>query len=240
MLRRTLIVLTPALFALPLLLTPTSQVYADADMMGSVYSGLECKYLDSYAVEGQMMAGGDVVYDSRLGIGNNAPASRPGANGVSAEDAVYRMSVGCPLPALTETDTVAVAVIDATVFDDVTCRVQSCVAGLGVGQHGVGADMACTNGSIVSTNSRTGQPPYTQPEKYITQNVDWLVLSVELPGDQPEAGLELPEPGREDQHVSSLLCTLPEQDDMSPAAPGLADQDRMDQGISYIQLYRVE
>ena len=32
MLRRTLSVLTPALFALPLLLTPTSQLYADADM----------------------------------------------------------------------------------------------------------------------------------------------------------------------------------------------------------------
>ena len=72
MLRRTLTVLTPALFALPLLFTPTSQVYADADMDKSVYSGLECKYLNSYAMEGQMMAGGDVVYDNRLGIGNSA------------------------------------------------------------------------------------------------------------------------------------------------------------------------
>ena len=240
MVQRTL----TALFSLAILILPASQLYADSDGMTGVYSGLECQYMNSYANEGQAMAGGDVVYDSRLGIGNLAPRSRdedaPAMEGDAGDMRQYRMSAVCPLPALDADDTVAVAVIDATVFDDVTCRVQSCVAGLGVGPHGVGNIMACATGSVRSTNARTLQPPYTQGEKYVTQNVDWLVLSVMLPGDQPEQGLELPEPGREDQHISSLMCTLPEQDDVSPTAPGLASQDRMDQGVSYIQLYRVE
>ena len=275
MLRRTLTALTPALFALPFLLTPASQVYADADGMTSVYSGLECRHLDArwgvvvpprptdqhthpdgtvhehdemptehleiehkgllptYAMEGQGMAGGDVLYHSRLGIGNTASA-------MNTPDGDYKLTVACPLPALQSADEVAVAVIDGTVFDDVTCRVQSCVAGLGRDQFGVGS-AACAEGTARSTNSQRGVAPYTQREKYITQNVDWLTLHVVLPGYQPEEGLEVSEePQRKDQHVSTLLCTLPEQDDISPEAPGLANQDRMDQGVSYIQLYRVE
>ena len=235
MVQRTL----TALFSLAVLILPASQLYADADGMTSVYSGSECTFQESrWNPDDQMLvityAGiDDVVSHSRLGIGNAVPSS------MGPTDAEYKLTVSCPLPALEADSKVAVAVIDGTVFDDVTCRVQSCVAGLGIGLYGVGSS-ACSDGSERSTNSRTQQAPYTQGDKYITQNVDWLVLDVALPGNQPEEGLELPEPGREDQHISSLLCTLPEQDDQSPTAPGLASQDRMYQGVSYIQLYRVE
>ena len=240
MLRRTLAVLTPALFALPLLLTPASQVYADADMDGSVYSGLECKYLDSYADEGQMMAGGDVVYDSRLGIGNRR--SR-----MDTQDGVYNMSVACPLPSLkgddpmtpeNEADMVAVAVVDGTVHADVTCWIETCRAGIGLGPNGQGG----CNGNYMSGKSTnyTDQAPYTQPEKYITQNVDWLNLTAPMvPGTGSGEGREVPEAeGHLGKAYSHLRCTLPERDDESPEAPNV-DGDDLPQGISYIQSYYV-
>ena len=42
MVQRTL----TALFSLAVLILPASQLYADSDMMTSVYSGLECQYED--------------------------------------------------------------------------------------------------------------------------------------------------------------------------------------------------
>ena len=256
MLRRTLTALTPALFALPLLLTPTSQVYADADMATSVYSGLECKYLETrwepdgddgklgrtvrgHAMEGQEMhAMGDVVYHSRLGIGNDA--SR-----MDTPNGDYQMIVGCPLPSLGGDDKVAVAVIDGTVFDDVTCRIQSCVAGIGVGPSGEGE---CADGAMRSSHVANATPGHTtQPEKYITQNVDWLTLPAPMPPDHMTKGdRQQPQVGH-GAVWSHLLCTLPEQDDVSPEAPDLEDDEEpMDvgsnqgtQGISYIQSYYV-
>jgi hypothetical protein len=236
MVQRTL----TALFSLAVLILPASHLYADADMMTSVYSGLECKYLDSYATEGQEMAGGDVVYHTRLGIGNNAPASQPGAGEVSAEDAEYLMSVACPLPSLEMDAEVRVAVIDGTVFDDVTCWIQSCRAGIGLGSNGQGG---CTGSYMEgkSTNYKR-QAPYTQSGNYITQNVDWLNLMAPMP---PEIGTglgrEVPEAGL-GMHASSLICTLPERDDISPEAPAIRDGDSMpltEEGISYIQSYYV-
>ena len=257
MLRRTLAVLTPALFALPLLLTPASQVHADADMDGSVYSGLECKYLDSYAMEGQMMDGGDVVYHSRLGIGNNAPRSRdeatPMATDGTGDTRQYRMKVGCPLPSFEEMEggTVIVGVVDGTVFDDVTCYVKSCVVGLGILSGGEGGCIG--EDKMVSTRANLGgfypgnPSPYTQGDNYITQNISWLKIEVgSLGNEDGGARNEVAEAdGTLGKAYSHLICTLPERDDQSVAAPVLRGDDGMplageEQGISYIQTYYVK
>jgi hypothetical protein len=239
MVQRTL----TALFSLAVLILPASHLYADADMMTSVYSGLECKYLDSYATEGQEMAGGDVVYHSRLGIGNLAERTRDEANPSMAGDEgdmrQYRMSVACPLPSLEYGDMVQVAVIDGTVYDDVTCWVQTCRAGIGLGSNGQGG---CMNGASSSTHY-VNQAPYTQHANYITQNVDWIaVMAKDGPGTGTEAGREMSE-GTQGKAYSHLLCTLPEQDDVSAEAPAIRDEDGMalsEEGISYIQSYYVE
>ena len=252
MLRRTLSVLTPALFALPLLLTPASQVYADADGMTSVYSGLECKYLETrwdadpdsptyqttlrgHATEGQEMAGGDVVYHTRLGIGN-------GRSEMDTPGRKYQMIVGCPLPSLMYGDEVAVAIIDGTVHDDVSCRIQSCVAGIGVGPSGEGA---CEDGDMRSSHVANATPGHTtQPAKYITQNVDWLTLPAPMAPDHMSKGDRHEPQVDHGKAWSHLLCTLPEQDDVSPEAPDLEGDEEMNtnqgtQGISYIQSYYV-
>jgi hypothetical protein len=144
MLRRTLSVLTPALFALPLLLTPTSQLYAD----DNVYSGIECKFLDDldhYANETQQM--GDVRYDPIYGMGNAADDMK-GTNPTSQD---YSMRVLCPLPPLdAEEDEVVVSVIDATLNDDVGCQIAACVSGIGQGTTGYGLG-SCAYGQIVAT-----------------------------------------------------------------------------------------
>lgn len=271
MIRRILTVLTPALFALPLLLAPTSQVYADADGITSVYSGLECKYLMSYATEGQRemngvgmglsMMGGDVFYHPRLGIGNAAersreeddprnpdPSPRPGIDPPPGDTKQYRMTVACPLPSLMDGAEVAIAAIDGTVFDDVTCRVQSCVAGIGVGEGGEGG---CIDGPPSSTHpagslqTQEEPLPYSQPEKYITQNVDWFVVEAPMAPDHVSKGNRRepfadPDLG---EVYSHLLCTLPERDDVSPEAPGIypsmPNREHDKNGISYIQSYYV-
>ena len=48
------------------------------------------------------------------------------------------------------------------------------------------------------------------------------------------------EPSSLGEVYTHLLCTLPEQDDVSPTAPGLYGQMRDEQGISYIQSYYVD
>ena len=236
MIQRTL----TALFSLAVLILPASHLYADADMDGSVYSGLECKYLMSYAMEGQMMMGtsmddgdvdGDVVYNSRLGIGNRHPRVDE-----AVSDGNHSMKVTCPLPSLMEGDMVAVAVVDGTVFDDVTCWIETCRAGIGLGPNGQGS----CNGGYMSGKSTNyaDQPPYTQPEKYITQNVDWLNLTAPMdPETGSGQGREMSE-GTQGMPYSNLLCTLPERDDVSPEAPNV-DGDDLPQGISYIQSYYV-
>ena len=68
-----------ALFSLAVLILPASQLYADSDMMTSVYSGLECKYEnDRWDPETGMQVRtyaemDNVVSHTRLGIGNTAP-----------------------------------------------------------------------------------------------------------------------------------------------------------------------
>jgi hypothetical protein len=273
MLRRTLTVLTPALFALPLLLTPASQLYADADMDDSVYSGMECKYLDSYAMEGQMMDEGHVVYDNRLGIGNRAGRTldeatpeniAPGTPEIPAKPATsttlatpaipatpppgdtrqYRMKVGCPLPSLENGGTVIVGVIDGTVFDRIECQARSCVVGLGLLSGGEGG---CVESNLAMTIADGGgfypasSSPYTQKEHYITQNISWLKLEVPPldPIDKGARNEKAEAGGRLGEVYSNLHCKLPEQDDLSPTAPGLAEQMRAEMGISYIQSYYV-
>jgi hypothetical protein len=216
MLRRTLTVLTPALFALPLLLTPASQLYADADMDDSVYSGMECKYLDSYAMEGQMMDEGHVVYDNRLGIGNRAGRTldeatpeniAPGTPEIPAKPATsttlatpaipatpppgdtrqYRMKVGCPLPSLENGGTVIVGVIDGTVFDRIECQARSCVVGLGLLSGGEGG---CVKSNLATTMANQGgfHPDSSSP---YTQNENYITqniswLKLEVPPLDPE------------------------------------------------------
>ena len=260
MLRRTLTALAPVLFALPLLLTPTSQLYADGDSMSHTYAGSECKFVETiwddmgqmplrgYAMEGQEMAAGHVVYQSRLGIGNNA--SRMGT-----PNGDYNMFVSCPLPSVDMGDQVIVAVIDGTVFDDVTCRIQTCRTGIGIGAAGSGA---CTGGDSVSTSAAitpagaTANTGVAQGANYITQNSDFLVLDAPLQPMAPSTpsasfGLRTTQtPNIADGAIASnLLCTLPEKDDESPTAPAIREQTPpnlplSEQGISYIQSYYVE
>ena len=113
MVQRTL----TALFSLAVLILPASQLYADSDATSSVYSGLECQYQENrWSPTNKMEIPSyadmnDVVYHSRLGIGNTAPDTR-----MPAGD--YEMIVSCPLPSLMYGDEVVVAVIDGTV----SCR----------------------------------------------------------------------------------------------------------------------
>lgn len=235
MIQRTLI----ALFSLAVLVLFTPQLYADSDSMSSVYSGLECKYQDARWDPKSMMEVmtyaemKDVVYHSRLGIGNTALASQ----GSDPEVERYDLTVSCPLPSMMPDDQVVVAIIDGTVHDDVACRVQSCVAGIGAGSAGEGG---CEDGFLKSSDHI--DPTYTQSGKYITQNVDWIMVpapqtlmsvnkgSRRVPYTMPDLG----------EVYSHLICTIPEQDDVSPHAPGIATQMRAEQGISYIQSYYVE
>ena len=269
MIQRTL----TALFSLAVLILPASQLYADSDAMSSVYSGLECKYendrwdLGKPAVAddpatanvdesipaippGLVMtyAGmDDVVYHTRLGIGNTAPRMD-----MEQSDGDHSMTVSCPLPSLMDGDVAIVGTIDGTVFDDVTCRIQSCVVGLGIGAGGEGK---CDDGSIASTHAnRAGfvddskTSPVTQGANYITQNISWLRLKApDVQNEDRGARNEDPEsdnptapgPGLGEVYTH-LLCTLPEQDDVSPTAPGLAGQMRGEMGVSYIQSYYVD
>ena len=265
MVQRTL----TALFSLAVLILPASQLYADSDGMSSVYSGLECKYegtrwdLGKPAVAddpatanvdesmpaippGLVMtyAGmDDVVYHSRLGIGNTAPRMD-----MEQSDGDHSMTVSCPLPSLMDGDVVIVGAIDGTVFDDVTCRIQSCVVGLGIGAGGEGK---CDDGSIASTHANragfvddSNTSPVTQGANYITQNISWIKLKApNMASINEGARNEVPESIRPDdlgRVYSHLLCTLPEQDDVSPRAPGLVGQTREEMGISYIQSHYVE
>ena len=148
MVQRTL----TALFSLAVLIFPASHLYADADGMTNVYSGLECQYLDSYAMEGQAMSGGHVIYHDRLGIGNLAKRSHEEADPAMDDMRQFRMSVVCPLPALEMGAMVQVAVIDGTVFDNVRCRIQTCRAGIGLGGQGKGgATLAVSLGPTIPT-----------------------------------------------------------------------------------------
>ena len=269
MIQRTL----TALFSLAVLILPASQLYADSDGMSSVYSGLECKYegtrwdLGKPAVAddpatanvdesmpaippGLVMtyAGmDDVVYHSRLGIGNTAPRMD-----MEQSDGDHSMTVSCPLPSLMDDDVVIVGAIDGTVFDDVTCRIQSCVVGLGLGAGGEGK---CADSVLASTQfdqagfvNDDGTSPVTQGPNYITQNISWIKLKApDMTSINEGARNEVPESISLDdlglglgRVYSHLLCTLPEQDDVSPRAPGLAGQTREEMGISYIQSHYVE
>ena len=175
MLRRTLTVLTPALFALPLLLTPTSQLHADDNR----YSGSECEYREtrwnaataaeemSYAHPGITATGGDVVYHPALGIGNDAPSDRTPAGN-------YLMFVRCPLPPLMTGQQVVVAIIDNTPEDDVSCRIQSCAPGIGIGTAGEYTN--CNQSPDVGSNSANASDGYTQDKEHITLNVDFLTI----------------------------------------------------------------
>ena len=233
MVQRTL----TALFSLAVLILPASHLHADADMDASVYSGLECEYQENRwkpAEDAQIPSHAgmdDVIYHSRLGIGNSR--NRLDEEGT---DGNHNMVVSCPLPSLEHGGTVEVAIIDATVFDYVSCQVQSCVAGIGVGTTGEGG---CVDGPLGASN--VFPPAQTQGNKYITQNVDWLTLTA-LPMIDPTLdGGARPGPYLGKGAVyTHLLCTLPERDDVSPQAPGLGSQMRAEQGISYIQSYYVD
>ena len=224
MIQRTL----TALFSLAVLIFPVSHLYADADSMNSVYSGLECKYLDSYAMEGQMMAGGDVVYHDRLGIGNNAERTRDEPDDPPQDTRQYKMSVACPLPPLEGGTKVAVATIDATVYDSVACQIQSCVAGIkGMDGEGEGAEGECNNSpwSRQTKNEDATDPHPSRLASYITQNVDWITISAMEPPDAESNDdrheVYVPPLAGEDygKHWSHLICVLPERDDVSQAPP---------------------
>jgi hypothetical protein len=251
MIQRTL----TALFSLAVLILPASQLYADSDVMSSVYSGLECKYerdrwmppvqddpatdMDESMSARLVMTYAmmdDVVYHSRLGIGNDAPRMD-----MDQTDGDHSLTLSCPLPSLDYGTVVIVGAIDGTVFDDVTCRIQSCVVGLGIGSGGEGNCADSTPGSTHADGAGFGaSSPFTQGANYITQNISWLKLRAPdmtaidagvRQGD-PEEGL-----GRVYTH---LLCQIPERDDVSPTAPGLAGQMRDEMGTSYIQSYYVD
>jgi hypothetical protein len=275
MVQRTL----TALFSLAVLILPASQLYADSDMMTSVYSGLECKYEDDRwdlgkpavaddpatanvdesmpAIPARLIMTyaemADVVSHTRLGIGNNAPRTD-----LAQTDGDHSMTVSCPLPSLGKDDmgnpdyVVIVGVIDGTVFDDVTCRVQSCVVGLGIGAGGEGnckdSTPASTHANRAGFVSTAQTSPVTQGANYITQNISWLRL--EAPDVQNiDRGARNEDPESDSGVVAKqslgavythLLCTLPEQDDVSPTAPGLYGQMRDEMGTSYIQSYYVD
>jgi hypothetical protein len=253
MVQRTL----TALFSLAVLILPVSHLYADADDMTGVYSGLECHYEEARwmppvqddpatdmdeSMSARLVetyAGmDDVVRHSRLGIGNIAPRM---AALKEDGDGDHSLTVSCPLPSLDYGTVVIVGAIDGTVFDDVTCRIQSCVVGLGIGSGGEGNCADSTPGSTHADGAGFGaSSPFTQGANYITQNISWLKLRAPdmtaidagvRQGD-PEEGL-----GRVYTH---LLCQIPERDDVSPTAPGLAGQMRDEMGTSYIQSYYVD
>ena len=255
MVQRTL----TALFSLAVLIFPASHLYADADMMSSVYSGLECKYEDSRwkpPVPAESMPPrlvmtyadmDDVVYHSRLGIGNTAPRMD-----LEQTDGDHSMTVSCPLPSLMAGDVVIVGAIDGTVFDDVTCRVQSCVVGLGIGAGGEGN---CMDSALASTHfdqagfvSDTNTSPVTQGNNYITQNISWIRLKApDMTSIDRNARNEVPESTDPDGSLgrvyTHLLCQLPERDDVSPTAPAIRNESGMalsEEGVSYIQSYYVQ
>ncbi len=167
----------------------------------------------SASMEGQQM--GDVVYHTRLGIG-----SRMMMRDITMPE-LDTMFVACPLPSLDNGDKVNVAVVDATQHGRVTCHVQTCRAGIGLGEVGEGA---CMDGYAQSTAPLPlpdGQIPYTQHDNYITQNVDWLEISAMKPDSQRMEGREIPEAeGMKGMYNSHLLCVLPARD-TDPEAPGL-------------------
>ena len=227
-----------------------------ADGMTSVYSGLECKYEDDRWDPDDGNASQDLRRDGRCSLPYSSwdweYRTTYDRCPKDSTDGDYSMTVSCPLPSLYG-EVVIVGVIDGTVFDDVTCRVQSCVVGLGIGAGGEGN---CKDSTPASTHAnRAGflqssdtTSPVTQGANYITQNISWIRL--EAPDVQNEdhgARNEDPEsdnptapgPGLGEVYTH-LLCTLPEQDDVSPTAPGLASQMRDQQGISYIQSYYVD
>ena len=263
MVQRTL----TALFSLAVLIFPASQLYADSDGMSGVYSGLECQYEDSRwmppvpddpATEDvdeskpprlvETYAGmDDVLRHSRLGIGNMAPRTDE-----AQTDGDHSMTVSCPLPSLMGDDVVIVGAIDGTVFDDVTCRIQSCVVGLGVGAGGEGN---CMDSPLSSTHydqagfvTDTGTSPVTQGANYITQNISWIRLKApDMTSIDRQARNEVPESTDPDGSLgrvyTHLLCQIPEQDDVSAKAPALRDAEGMilsEEGVSYIQSYYVQ
>ena len=171
MLRRTLTALTPALFALPFLLTPASQVYADGAHggMGDVYSATECKvdikasnhpdpmgireHLQMDAPSGMMVGGAQYNTMYNRGGSTDAPNLKGITNTARSTDSWYggdavdeklAIVVNCPLPVLDLTaDSVVVTVVDGTAQGNVTCRLRACDGGVGVG--GAGTTGACVD-----------------------------------------------------------------------------------------------
>jgi hypothetical protein len=188
MVQRTL----TALFSLAVLILPASQLYAD----DNVYSGVECKYIDSFADEGQMMVGGDVSYHPVYGMGNLAPDDRGGTP--LASD--YAMGVICPLPPLDiERDMVVVSVIDSTRNDDVACEIKACTPGIGGGETGTSGGLGqCESGGLKSTRySNNGTDGYANTASgpdYIlpipgTPATPTMAAVPGIPSPNPGAGL---------------------------------------------------
>lgn len=247
MLRRTLTVLTPALFALPLLLTPASQVYADADGMNSVYSATECK------VDANAQWTGDAHY---LTSYSSPPA--PNLKGITnmarSDDSLSRdaVVVNCPLPVLDPTmDSVVVTIVDGTAQDNVACRLRACDGGVGVGDAG-------TTGSCVdsiwrvstSANSADGYTPVVEPghdSNHVSGDLDFITFNytTEIGTNSISAFadgvamLGMAGPSSNLSHPGlnlvdfSLECVIPAQD-VNQEAAGINTH-----GYSYIQSYAV-
>lgn len=226
-----------ALFSLAMFTLFASHLQAADDM---VFSGQECEYQEARYSRpwtepnsphreymNPSTEKDDILYHGRFGISHVSD---------------MRMYVRCPLPNLTSSDQVTVAVIDGTAKDDVTCRIQVCIPGIGVGPHGQDAD-SCSEGYYANTRSNDpGNDGYTQDELHVTQNVDLLHFKEKAgslmdgvpatPSYSTTAGgRRIAQSGMNTPGVYTLECTLPVQ-----------DMDRMTsptQGMSYIQSYYV-
>ena len=263
MLRRTLAVLTPALFALPLLLTPTSQLYADADGMASVYSAMECIVDEDHPTP----SNGQALYRTNYGPGRYQDSQSPPADPVpnlkgitniepSTGHASNRVIVNCPLPRLDKDDMVVVTIVDGTAQDDVVCRLRACDGGVGIGSAGTTG--GCEESRWLASNSSNGNDGYTpvvppaKPYNYVSTDLDFLtfnyptaigtnsisafVAAVGMLGtSQPKSNLTHPELNPVD---FSLVCVIPAQDtNQVTAGPGRAGINTY--GYSYIQSYEV-
>ncbi len=249
MIRRTLTALTPALFALPFLLTPASQVYADADGMSSIYSATECK-VDADNDEGRT---GDARYRTNYNPGGPVPNLKGITNMSDSGDVV----VNCPLPHLDpggdgDLDPVTVTIVDGTAKDNVSCSLRACDGGVGTGRAGTTG--RCTQSLWRSSNSDNYADGYTaivgaDKRNHVSDDVDFITFNYQtelatndtskenspfsadlammgMPGD--DSALVHPDLNPVD---FSLVCVIPEQD---------VDQVGINtHGYSYIQSYAV-